>query len=165
MSKLPYTDTKSRGAADFYFAINATFRFIISRHGMGSWISYLKELGHTYYEPVNVQWREGGLAALAEYWRAFFAAEPEANVHVVESPDRIEIHVRKCPAIWHLRAAGRAIVPQYCQHCYHLGSARAEAAGFTMRLNGGNGSCCHTYARMDSPIEAQDIDAIREARL
>ena len=48
---LPYTDTKPVGAADFYFAINATFRFIL-RHlrmrevlrrywrDMGSSISY-----------------------------------------------------------------------------------------------------------------------------
>ena len=31
--QLPYQDTKPQGAADFYFAINATFRFIHARLG------------------------------------------------------------------------------------------------------------------------------------
>ena len=34
-SPLPFTDTKPTGAADFYFAINATFRFIQKRLGQG----------------------------------------------------------------------------------------------------------------------------------
>ena len=31
---LPYTDTKPVGAADFYFAINATFRFVLNKLGV-----------------------------------------------------------------------------------------------------------------------------------
>ena len=33
-SVLPYPDTKPVGHADFYFATNATFRFIKQRHGI-----------------------------------------------------------------------------------------------------------------------------------
>ena len=100
---------------------------------------------------------------MARYWRAFFAAEPGAVVEVVERVDRVELHVRECPAIKQLRAGGREIVREYCQHCYFLGAARAEATGLTMRLSGGNGSCCHTYAAPAAGLPSQDLREIKEA--
>jgi hypothetical protein len=159
---LPYPDSKPQGAADFYYAINATFRFILDRLGADAWRAYLAELGRGYFEPVNRNWRAGGLAAVAAYWRAFFAAEPGAEVEVVEQADRVELQVRSCPAIAHLRAGGRLIVREYCQHCYHLGSARAAAAGLEMRLQGGDGACRHTYALPAAALPPQDLRRIRE---
>jgi hypothetical protein len=61
-----------------------------------------------------------------------------------------------------LRNAGRTIVPEYCQHCYFLGDARAKEAGFTMRLEGGNGTCVHTYCHAGAATSAQDLGRIRE---
>jgi hypothetical protein len=163
-SPLPYTDTKPQGSADFYYAVNATFRFLLQRRGRDGWRRYLEDLGRGYFDPVNRQWAAGGLAAVARYWRAFFAAEPGAVVDVVEQPDRVEIHVRECPALKHLRAGGREIVREYCQHCYFLGAARAGASGHTMRLSGGDGACCHTYARSDAGLAPQDLNQIKETR-
>lgn len=162
-SELPYVDTKPQGSADFYYATNATFRFLIKRLGREGWVRYLQELGRGYYSPVNDRWRQGGLATVARYWREFFAAEPGAKVEVRELPDRVEVCVRECPAIKHLRAGGREIVPEFCQHCYHLGQARAEAAGLTMRLQGGNGTCRHTYATLAAGLPPQDPGQIAEA--
>jgi hypothetical protein len=159
---LPYRDTKPVGSADFYFAINATFRFILGKLGRQGWIRYLEDLGREYYAPVNRQWQAGGLPAVAGYWRAFFAAEPGAVVGVTELPDRVELHVRVCPLIKHLRSHGRAPIPEFCQHCYHLGSARAAAAGLTMRLCGGDGSCVHTYALPAAQLPPQDFAQIKE---
>lgn len=164
-SDLPYRDTKPQGAGDFYYATNATFRFLLRRLGMAGWQRYLEELGRGYFDPVNRQWRQGGLGAVARYWRAFFAAEPGAVVEVLEHADRVEVQVKVCPAIKHLREGGREIVREYCQHCYHLGAARAEAAGLTMRLSGGNGSCRHTIALPTAGLAPQDLRQIEEARL
>lgn len=161
---LPYTDTKPQGSADFYFATNATFRFLLRRLGPAGWRSYLEQLGRDYFAPVNRQWRAGGLGAVARYWREFFAAEPGAVVEVAERPDCVEVHVRVCPAIRHLRAAGREIVPEFCQHCYWLGCARAGEAGLTMRLHGGNGTCRHTFARADAAPPPQVLHDIAEVR-
>ncbi len=163
-SDLPYTDTKPHGSPDFYFGINATFRFILQRLGAEGWRKYLEEMGRGYFAPVNRQWSEGGLNAVARYWRAFFAAEPGSVVDVAELPDRVEVRVQECPAIKHLRSGGREIVREYCQHCFYLGSARAEAAGLTMRLKGGSGSCCHTFARPSAGLAPQDMRDIKEAQ-
>lgn len=161
-SPLPYTDTKPQGAADFYFAINATFRYLERRYGRAGWIAYLSDLARQYFAPVNARWRSGGLKAVAEYWRAFFAAEPGGEVTVEEKEDRVEIRVHRCPAIAHLRAHGREIVPFYCEHCYHLGRVRAQEGGLGFRLEGGNGSCRHTYLRDDSALPPQKVEQIRE---
>lgn len=161
--ELPYTDTKPQGSADFYFAINATFRFLLRRLGPEGWRRYLVELGRDYYAPVNRRWRDGGLPAVAGYWRAFFAAEPGGHVEVIEGADRVEVHVHACPAIAHLRAGRREIVREFCQHCYHLGQARAGEAGLTLRLTGGNGACRHTFATAAAALPPQDMQAIAEA--
>ena len=162
---LPYLDTKPQGAADFYYAINATFRFILARLGVDAWQRYLQEMGRDYYANVNDLWRKGGLSAIGDYWRAFFAAEPGARVEVVQHADRVEVQVQHCPAIGHLRANGRPMVPQFCQHCYFLNQARATAAGFEMRLAGGNGCCQQVFYAAAAKPAPQDLAQIKEAAL
>ncbi|MFM1851157.1 MAG: hypothetical protein RIS54_841 [Verrucomicrobiota bacterium] len=159
---LPHHDTKPQGAADFYFAINATFRFIQRRLGREAWVRYLEEMGRGYYGAVNERWKAGGLPAVAAYWRDFFAAEPGAVAEVQTLPDRVEVHVRECPMIKHLKAGGREAAQNFCQHCFHLGQARAEAAGLQMRLSGGDGACWHTFAMAEVKLPPQDLAAIKE---
>src|SRR4051794_41107839 len=107
--RLPYRDTKPVGAADFYLAINATFRFILNKLGAEGLRRYWRDLGARYYEPVSQRWKAGGLPAVAEYWRAFFAAEPGADVAVEELENEVVLQVKTCPAIQHLRSHGREI--------------------------------------------------------
>lgn len=159
---LPYTDTKPVGAADFYFAINATFRFILKKFGIEGLCRYWTDLGARYFAPVAARWSAGGLPAVAEYWRAFFASEPDAEVEVREAPSAVTLDVRVCPAIKHLRAHGREIVPCFCQHCYFIGEAMAAPAGLTVRLEGGNGSCRQTFFRCDAATAPQNLASIQE---
>ncbi len=163
VNPLPYTDTKLVGAADFYFAINATFRFVLKKFGAEGLRRYWTDLGTRYSAPVTARWSAGGLPAVADYWRAFFAAEPGAEVEIRESPDAVTLDVRVCPAIKHLRAHGREIVPCYCQHCYFTGEAMAAPAGLMARVEGGNGACRQRFLRRGAAVPAQDLAAIREA--
>lgn len=160
---LPYRDTKPVGAADFYFAINATFRFILKRCGEEGLHRYWRSLGEGYMAPVWERWRELGVPGIASYWRAFFAAEPGSEVEVLEEADRVVLEVRTCPAIRHLRAHGREIEPVFCQHCYFVSDAAARCAGFTVRVEGGNGSCRQTFVPLSAAPEPQRLEAITEA--
>ncbi len=160
---LPYLDSKPVGAADFYFAINASFRFILKRFGIEGLRQYWTELGTSYMAPVSAAWKKGGLPAVAEYWRAFFKAEPGAKVEVTLREHSVVLEVGTCPAISHLRKHKREIVPCFCQHCYFLGDATAAPAGLTVRVEGGNGSCRQTFQRRSSAIPAQDLSRIKEA--
>jgi len=161
-SPLPYRDTKAVGAADFYFAINATFRFILERLGEEGLRRYWSELGSKYFSPLTVSWRSAGLPHIAAYWRAFFAAEPGSEVTIEERADEVILNVIVCPAIQHLRANGREIVPCFCQHCYFIQEAIAVPAGFTIRIRGGNGSCRQTIRKCSDLLAAQDLAEINQ---
>jgi hypothetical protein len=160
-SPLPYTDTKPVGAADFYTAINATFRFILAQFGLDGLRRYWTELGRGYYAPVAERWRTGGLPAVAAYWRAFFAAEPGAVVEVETLPEEVVVQVQTCPAIANLRARRRTITPCFCQHCYYISAAIAESSGLEVRIAGGAGNCVQRFARTGHFPEPQDPAAIR----
>lgn len=162
-SPLPYTDTKPVGHADFYFATNATFRFIKQRHGMGGLRRYWQDIGREYYKPVSDRWRERGSAGVAEYWTAFFKAEPGADVEAHETQDEVRLEVKKCPAIRHLREHGREIVPEFCQHCYFVSEAIAEPAGMTVRVCGGNGSCTQRFVKRHAELPPQNLEDIATA--
>ena len=159
---LPYTDTKPVGASDFYMAINATFRFIHRRFGMEGLRQYWTDLGARYFSPVSAKWRAGGSSAIAAHWRAFFAAEPGAEVEVQETADCVVVEVKTCPAIKHLRDNQREIIPAFCQHCYFINEAIAGPAGFTARVTGGNGSCRQTFHPGDARVPAQVFNNIKE---
>lgn len=161
---LPYTDTKPVGAADFYFAINATFRFVLGKFGIAGLREYWTDLGTKYFAPVSARWSAGGLPAVAEYWRAFFAAEPGAEVEAGEMEDAVTLDVKVCPAIKHLRDNGREIVPCFCQHCYFISEPIAAQAGLTVRIAGGNGSCRQTFLKRGAAMAPQDFTQIEEAK-
>lgn len=161
ISPLPYTDSKPVGAADFYFAINATFRFVFNRFGMDGLRRYWTEIGQRYFAPVSTAWRRHGLPGVAAYWDAFFKAEPGSDVAVTALVDQVVLDVKTCPAIAQLRKGGREIVSCFCQHCYFQEEAMAQAAGLTMRLEGGNGSCRHLYYRQADAPPPQDLARIR----
>lgn len=163
LSELPYTDVKPVGAADFYTAINATFRFIDQKLGAEGLLRYWQGLGRHYYSPVSQRWLAGGLSAVAAYWRAFFAAEPGAMVDVTESGEEVLLKVKTCPAIHALREHARDIVPTFCQHCYHVSTAIGEPAGIEVRIKGGNGSCVQHFARQGYFTRPQDLADIATA--
>jgi hypothetical protein len=162
-SPLPYTDTKPVGAADFYAAVNATFRFIEGQFGIAGLRRYWTELGSKYYAPVTKRWREGGLPAVADHWRAFFAAEPEANVEVTQDANEVVVAVRTCPAIRYLREHGREIVPCFCQHCHFVSAAMGAGAGIDVRISGGNGTCTQRFAKSGCFSEPQRLEDIATA--
>jgi len=159
-SVLPYPDTKPVGHADFYFATNATFRFIKQHHGIEGLRRYWQDIGREYYRPVSERWSKNGVA---EYWRAFFAAEPSAQVQLHESPDELRLEVKICPLIRHLREHGREIVPEICQHCYFVSEAIAQPAGLAVRVCGGNGSCTQRFMKNHAALEPQNLEDIATA--
>ncbi len=160
---LPYTDTKPVGHADFYFAVNATFRFILKRFGYEKLQEYWRNIGASYYKPVSAQWLDHGFAGVAGYWRAFFKAEPGAEVAVHESADEVRLEVKQCPAIHHLRENKREIVACFCQHCFFVNEAIAGPAGMAVRITGGNGVCTQRFMRQSRNEPAQKLEDIKEA--
>jgi hypothetical protein len=162
-SPLPYTDTKPVGAADFYAAVNATFRFIEKQTGIAGLRRYWTQMGQSYYAPVTQRWLVGGLTAVADHWRAFFAAEPGAEVSVTAEADEVVVQVKTCPAIRYLREHQREILPCFCQHCHFVSAAIGTGAGVEVRIDGGNGSCTQRFAQTGHFSEPQRLEDIATA--
>ena len=70
-SPLPYRDTKKVGAADFYFAINATFRFILERFGESGLRRYWGDLGSKYFAPSTGSGAFRSMPAMPRYFPTF----------------------------------------------------------------------------------------------
>jgi hypothetical protein len=132
-------------APDFYFAVNATFRWIHDNWGEEGLLTYWRSLGREHYAPLAARVQCEGLPALRRHWEAFFADEPGAVVEVLETPHSVTLEVNVCPAFKHLREAGRDIVPFYCRHCTEVTGAMLEPAGMQVVVEGGDGSCRQTF--------------------
>ena len=134
-------------APDFYFAINATFRWVYDNWGEEGLVAYWQALGREHYADVTERFREGGMEAVRDYWQDFFAEEPGGDVSVTRDADTVTIDVRVCPAIKHLREHGREIMHLYCRHCQIVSQAMCEGAGIEVQVKGGGGSCVQTFRR------------------
>jgi hypothetical protein len=134
-------------APDFYFAINATFRWIHDSWGEEGLQEYWQALGHDHYADVTERFRSGGMTAVREYWQAFFAEEPGGDVSVAQDGDVVTITVRTCPAIRHLREHGRKIMPLYCRHCQVVSEAMCKGAGISVDVQGGGGACVQVFTK------------------
>lgn len=134
-------------APDFYFAINATFRWMLERCGEGGLREYWRALGRQHYASLTARLQTGGLTALRDHWESFFAEEPGAEVALELADDKLTLLVHTCPAIKHLRAHGREIMPLYCEHCTHVSQGFCGPAGIGVRVEGGNGACRQVFTR------------------
>ena len=140
-------------APDFFFAVNATFRYLHDRYGMAELVRYWRDLGHEYYRARWERWRRDGVNAIASDWRNYFAEEPGADVSVSVKDDTVDLDIRTCPAIKHLRDHGREIAPYFCEHCDHICGAMAEASGYRFERSGGMGSCQQRFVQLHTPAE------------
>jgi len=138
-------------APDFYFAINATFRWIYDNWGETGLIAYWEAMGREHFAEQMKCFAEGGLPAVEEYWSRFFAQEPGGAVIVELVGDEVITDVQVCPAIRHLREHGREIMPLYCQHCQVVSQAMCEGAGIAVEVTGGVGSCRQVFRKRGTP--------------
>ena len=137
-------------APDFYFAINATFRWIYDNWGEEGLVDYWERLGHEHFAAVTERFRQGGLEAVREYWCEFFNEEPGGDVSVDLVGDQVVLDIRTCPAVKHLREHGREVMPLYCRHCYHVSQAIGDGADLAVRVEGGGGSCRQLFTRREA---------------
>jgi hypothetical protein len=133
------------GAPDFFFAVNATFRHIRDHHGPEALQRYWEEMGREHYRAVTEAIRERGLIALKEHWEQLFPEEPGAEVEMRLGENCLMLEVAVCPAIRHLRAHGREVLPEYCLHCTHVSRGMCEPAGVSVEVCGGDGTCTQVF--------------------
>ena len=141
-------------APDFFFAVNATFRYLHDTYGKDALVRYWQQLGLEHYRSRWERWKRDGMPAVAADWRDYFDNEPGADVDVALTETAVQLEVRVCPAIKHLREHQREIVPYFCEHCDHVCGAMANAAGYDFERTGGMGSCRQRFVQLSVKQEA-----------
>ena len=68
------------------------------------------------------------------------------------------IEAKTCPIIKHLRDNQRAIMPDFCEHCYFVSEAMAQPVDLCARISGGNGRCTQRFSTQGLP--PQDLNFI-----
>lgn len=129
--------------------MNATFRHIHRRFGQEGLYAYWRTLAREYFAELIERFERDGLAGVEEYWRDFFEAEPGGEVSVVRDGPKVTIDVRQCPAIGHLKANNREIMPLYCQHCDVINKELAKGSGLKFEMSGGGGSCRQVFSKKE----------------
>ena len=138
-------------APDFYFAINATFRWIYDNWGEAGLTAYWATMGREHFAEQTKCFAEGGLPAVEEYWSAFFAEEPVGVVAVRRDAEAVVIEVTACPALKHLREHDREVMPLYCRHCQVVSQAMCDGAGIAVEVTGGGGACRQSFRKAVRP--------------
>lgn len=138
-------------APDFYFAVNATLRWLQTRFGEEALTRYWQALAQDYYAPVARQYREGGLAAVEQHLQETLAVEPGAVVYFEREGAQLTVTVEHCPAIGHLRACGREVAPRFCEQCSVLNPLLCRDTGLTYEQQGGDGACRQVFRCKEAP--------------
>jgi hypothetical protein len=133
------------GAPDFFFAVNATFRHILENYGEEALHRYWEEMGREHYRAVTEAMQERSLVALQEHWEQLFPEEPGSEVETALEDGCLTLTVKTCPAILHLKANDREVLPVYCDHCRYVSQGLCEPAGVRVEVTGGGGSCVQVF--------------------
>ena len=121
-------------------------------------VDYWESLGREYYADRVAKWQHHGTHAIAEDWREYFLHEPGAEIETLADDMTATLNISVCPAIKHLRASGREIVPYFCEHCDHVCGSMAHAAGYRFERLGGMGSCQQRFIKLAAEGSQQGAD-------
>ena len=144
-------------APDFYFGVNATFRYIYEREGYDALVTYWQNLGRDYYQSRWERWRDNSLQNLADDWENYFQHEPQSQVSVTtdQTSQSVLLDIHVCPAIKHLNDNSREIMPHFCEHCDHITGAMAQKSGYRFQRTGGMGTCQQQFVKISIESKKQ----------
>ena len=90
---------------DFHGSTNGAIEFITTRYGREGLRQILRETAHKVYRSIHQKLKAGDLSELAEHWRYFMERE-QAEFELKQTADGLELTVRVCPAVRHLKKLG-----------------------------------------------------------
>lgn len=95
---------------DFHSSMNNGIDYLGENFGLEEVTEYLKLFTHHVYHPVLTAIQEKGLKAIEEKILDTYAAEKAADaVTTTLTGDELNVEVKYCPAVKHLRATGREV--------------------------------------------------------
>lgn len=87
---------------DFHIAMNIIISYTEKKYGKDAVRQYIRQLAQTYYKPLNEKIKKHGLQAMCRYISQIYKKE-DGKIEINHSPDQLEIKIKKCPAISHIK--------------------------------------------------------------
>jgi hypothetical protein len=120
---------------DFHSSVNRGINYVGEKHGKDAVIEYLTRYTENVYNREIADIKSRGVSAIADKILDTYEKEkaPDA-VELTLDGDSLEVNVRYCPAIKHLRSIGREISPWFRYTTEVVMNVLAEKANvrFTM---------------------------------
>lgn len=135
----------------FHNIMNISLEYLRRLYGGEAVSEYLKQFANTYYAPLRQRIREGGLAAVMEYFRGIYEAE-EASGDISFYGDSAELTVKvsRCPAVAHMRKSGMEVSPLYVETSRVIWQTICEGTSYGYELifyDGANGASVQRFYR------------------
>lgn len=103
--------------------------FIASKYGKKALDGYLAQATKVIYRDLIAEIRKRGVKALSEYWKKMYSYEG-ADFNLRETGKGVELKIKKCPAIAHMRKFKYKIYKDYCRHTKIVNDTLAKVTGY-----------------------------------
>ena len=131
---------------DFHGSLSFGFKFLEEQYGFEGMEEFLSTLGGSVYKDLSDDLGKRGLVALREHWERIFTLEGGEFDMKMEG-DTLVLHVKKCPAIHHMKESKYAIAPHHCEHTRIVNESICRPAGFeaTVEYDQEKGCCVQRF--------------------
>jgi len=99
---------------DFHATLNQGLIYLQERFGPAAVRDYLRQLGRTFYSPLNESLRRGGLEAIRQYLEKVYSEE-NAEYEIQSNENDLEMKIARCPAVSHIRKSGFTVSDMFCE--------------------------------------------------
>ena len=130
---------------DFHGSTAITINHVVKNFGREALRQLMETMAKQVYRSIYQQLQAGNTDELVEHWQYFFERE-KGNFQITRHPDgRIELLVRECPAVRHLKRLGLEVSPDFCLQTKMINDAWSDGTPFSITTEKtGEGTCRQT---------------------
>lgn len=120
---------------DFHNLMNLGIEHLRKHFGEEAVREYLRQFALSFYSPLKTSLREKGLTAVMEHYKNIYTIEEALeDVEFLLSKDELDIRVKKCPAVEHMKKSGISLSPLYYEATKTVNEAICEGTPFAFEL-------------------------------
>ncbi len=115
---------------DFHGATYTTIKYILKHYGKDGLREIFRNTGTQVYKAINTELKEGKTKELIDFWEYFFNRE-KGDFSITEQDDgSIELLVKECPAVRHVKKLGMDPGEDLCLQTFLLNEGLCDGSDF-----------------------------------
>ena len=135
---------------DFHLATSATISYVLDEFGKPFLRELFRRTAQEVYRDIYENLKAGNSEPLLEHWEYYMKREG-GDFELDRRDDKVELNVRICPAVRHLRKQGKEPTPNFCLQTVLMNDAWSIGTPFSIKTAvSGEGSCRQTIRRISA---------------